>query len=61
MLQREVFPKYRQYCKELAEVYEIMKDNFSSTSYEDLCKDRGYPLQESLQYDLFKSMNIGYF
>lgn len=61
MLQREVFPKYRQYCKELSEIYEIMKDNFSPTSYEDLCRDRGYPLDESPQYALFKSMNIGYF
>lgn len=61
MLQREVFPKYRQYCQELTEIYEIMKENFSPTSYEDLCRDRGYPLEESAQYDLFKAMNIGYF
>lgn len=61
MLQREVFPKYRQYCQELKEIYDIMTDSFSPTSAEDLCRDRGYPIDESPQYDLIKSMNLGYF
>lgn len=61
MLQREVFPKYRQYCSELTEVYNIMKQYFSPTSFEDLCRDRGYPVNETCQYDLIKQMNLGYF
>lgn len=61
MLQREVFPKYRSYVEELGRVYSQMKTYFSPTSYEDLCRDRGYPIGESCQYDLIKEMNIGYF
>ena len=60
MLQREVFPKYKQYCSELNEVYSIMKQYFSPTSFEDLCRDRGYPIGETCQYDLIKEMNLGY-
>ena len=59
MLQREVFPKYRQYVEELNKIYSLMKQNFASDSAESLCKDRGYPIGESCQYDLFKEMNIG--
>lgn len=61
MLQREVFPKYRSYVKELNDVYSLMKSYFSPTSYEDLCKDRGYPLGETCQYNLIKEMELGYF
>jgi DNA primase len=61
MLQREVFPKYRGYVEELNKVYNTMKGYFSPTSFEDLCRDRGYPIGESCQYDLIKSMNIGFF
>ena len=61
MLQREVFPKYRQYVEELNKIYQLMKQNFAENSAESLCIDRGYPIGESCQYDLFKEMNIGYF
>lgn len=61
MLQREVFPKYRGYVEELNMVYDLMKSYFSETSFEDLCRDRGYPIGETCQYDLIKEMNLGYF
>ena len=61
MLQREVFPKYRDYVRELNMVYDTMKNYFSPTSFEDLCRDRGYPIGETCQYDLIKQMNLGYF
>lgn len=61
MLQREVFPKYRQYVSELNQIYSLMKQSFSETSVEDLCKDRGYPIEDACQYALLKEMNIGYF
>lgn len=61
MLQREVFPSYRSDVEELERVYEVMKSYFSETSYEDLCRDRGYPIEESCQYELIKEMNIGFF
>lgn len=61
LLQREVFPKYRQYVSDLNNVYDLMKQYFSESSFDNLCIDRGYPIGESCQYDLIKEMNLGYF
>lgn len=61
MLQREVFPKYREYSKDLNEIYAIMKRSFAPDSVDTLCTMRGYPLGESSQHDFLSKNVLGYF
>lgn len=61
MLQREVFPKYREYSKMLEEIYRSMSRDFADDSVESLCMMRGYPLGESSQYAYFKQNPLGYY
>jgi len=61
LLQREVFPKYREYSQQLANVYRLMSSSFAKDSVETLCKIRGYPLGESSQHEYLKDNPLGYF
>lgn len=61
MLQREVFPKYREYSAKLQEVYRQMSTSFEKDSADTLCMMRGYPLGESSQHEYFKQHPLGYF
>ena len=57
MLQSEVFPLYRKYRDELAEVYEFMKTQYQEGYAEELCKLRLYVGED--QRNLIKDMQIG--
>lgn len=61
MLQREVFPKYREYSKMLGEIYRYMKKYFAADSVDTLCQMRGYPVGESSQHAYFSEHPLGYF
>lgn len=61
MLQREVFPKYREYSRMLQEIYRYMKQTFAADSVETLCQMRGYPIGESSQHVFFEQSPCGYF
>ena len=61
MLQREVFPKYREYSKALIDCYNQMKPYFAEDSVETLCLMRGYPIGESAQHEFLKANPLGYF
>lgn len=61
MLQREVFPKYREYSSLLQEIYRTMRRDFAPDSVETLCQMRGYPIGESPQPEFFKQNIPGYF
>lgn len=61
MLQREVFPKYREYSRMLDDIYRSMRRDFAQDSVETLCQMRGYPLGESTQHDYLKENVLGYY
>lgn len=61
MLQREVFPKYREYTKMLEEIYRYMKQYGAKDSVETLCQIRGYPIGESSQYAYLEKNPLWYF
>ena len=58
MLQREVFPKYREYSKALDSAYDYIKSCYKEDSIEDLCKYRGYV--EGRQAEVLKQIGVGY-
>lgn len=57
MRKNEVFPYYRQCCKNLEQAYEYMKSLFSDSYVDELCQLRGYVGKE--QRELIKSMQLG--
>ena len=57
MLQREVFPYYRQTCKDIAERYEYIKSLFDDKYADELCAIRGYV--DDPQKNLIKELQIG--
>ena len=61
MLQREVFPKYREYSRLLEDVYRQMQRNFAEDSVQSLCAIRGYPIGESAQHTWLSDNVLGYF
>lgn len=57
MLKNQVFPYYRDCCKLLNEVYDVIKGSFGESDYKDLASLRGY--FDDNQVNLLKTMNLG--
>ena len=57
MRKNEVFPYYRQCCKDFEIAYEYIKSLFSDTYVDELCQMRGYVGKE--QRNLIQSMQLG--
>lgn len=57
MQRNQVFPYYREYVKDLASCYEVIKEQQVVGTYTDLSVMRGYP-EGYEQYNLLKDMNM---